>query len=84
MDDYVAGVRAGERTILARAITLVESRSRSHETQAQEVLQRLLPETGKAKRVGITGVPGVGKEHFHRVLWLLPRRAWAQGGGADH
>ena len=64
VDDYVAGVLAGDRSILARAITLVESNSRLHEAQAQEVLCRLLPHTGKAKRVGITGVPGVGKSTF--------------------
>jgi LAO/AO transport system kinase len=68
VDDYVAGVRAGERTILARAITLVESDSRRHEAQAQEVLHQLLPFTGKAKRVGITGVPGVGKSTFIESL----------------
>jgi len=64
VDDYVAGVRAGDRTVLARAITLVESDSRRHEAQAQEVLHQLLPFTGRAKRVGITGVPGVGKSTF--------------------
>jgi LAO/AO transport system kinase len=63
-DDYVAGVLAGDRSLLARAITLVESQSRTHESQAQEVLNRLLPHTGHAKRVGITGVPGVGKSTF--------------------
>ena len=62
--DYVAGVRAGDRTILSRTITLVESSSRAHESLAQEVLQHVLPYTGKAKRVGITGVPGVGKSTF--------------------
>src|SRR5579859_1685797 len=61
---YVSGVLAGERGVLARAITLIESTSPLHEAQAQEVLQRLLPHTGKAKRVGITGVPGVGKSTF--------------------
>lgn len=64
VDDYVAGVLAGNRAILARAITLVESNSPMHEAQAQEVLNRLLPHTGKAKRIGITGVPGVGKSTF--------------------
>ena len=63
-EDYVSGVLQGHRGILARAITLVESRSPFHEVQAQEVLQRLLPHTGKARRVGITGVPGVGKSTF--------------------
>ncbi len=64
VDDYVTGVLAGDRAVLARAITLVESNSRLHEAQAQEVLNRLLPHAGKAKRIGITGVPGVGKSTF--------------------
>jgi LAO/AO transport system kinase len=68
VDDYVAGVRAGDRAVLARAITLVESASRRHEALAQEVLQRLLPHTGNAQRVGITGVPGVGKSTFIESL----------------
>ena len=59
--DYVAGVRAGDRAVLARAITLVESTKPEHRALAQQVLQELLPETGKAIRLGITGVPGVGK-----------------------
>ena len=60
----VAGVRAGDRTMLARAITLVESRQPRHEAAAQTVLQELLPFTGHAKRIGITGSPGVGKSTF--------------------
>jgi LAO/AO transport system kinase len=68
VEDYVAGVRAGDRTVLARAITLVESDSRLHEAKAQEVLHRLLPLTGGAQRVGITGVPGVGKSTFIESL----------------
>jgi LAO/AO transport system kinase len=64
VDEYVAGILAGDRAVLSRAITLIESSSRLHESQAQEVLQRLLPRTGKAKRIGITGVPGVGKSTF--------------------
>jgi LAO/AO transport system kinase len=63
-DDYVSGVLQGNRGILARAITLVESSSPFHEVQAQDVLQRLLPHTGKGRRIGITGVPGVGKSTF--------------------
>ncbi|RRR70592.1 MAG: methylmalonyl Co-A mutase-associated GTPase MeaB [Candidatus Viridilinea halotolerans] len=62
--DYVAGVAAGDRTILARAITLIESNAAGHIAQAQEVLQVLLPRTGNALRIGITGVPGVGKSTF--------------------
>jgi LAO/AO transport system kinase len=63
-DDYVSGVLAADRGVLARAITLVESTSPLHEAQAQEVLQRLLPHTGRSQRIGITGVPGVGKSTF--------------------
>ena len=71
VDDYVPGIRAGDRTVLARAITLVESDSRRHEAQAQEVLHQVLPFTGRAKRVGITGVPGVGKSTFIESLGCL-------------
>lgn len=56
-----AGVARGERAALARAITLVESRRADHRRRAQALLQGLLPRTGGAFRVGITGVPGVGK-----------------------
>lgn len=61
IEDYVAGVRAGDRAMLGRAITLVESAKDAHLALAQELLQRLLPHTGQAHRIGITGVPGVGK-----------------------
>jgi len=64
IEDYVAGVLAGDHAILSRAITLIESQSPAHEHNAQEVLQRLLSHTGKARRIGITGVPGVGKSTF--------------------
>ncbi|WP_150005164.1 methylmalonyl Co-A mutase-associated GTPase MeaB [Iodidimonas muriae] len=58
------GIKKGDRAMLGRAITLVESRRSDHLAQAQELLSRLLPFTGKARRVGITGVPGVGKSTF--------------------
>ncbi|MCA9578182.1 MAG: methylmalonyl Co-A mutase-associated GTPase MeaB [Polyangiales bacterium] len=64
VDDYVAGFRAGDRAVLARAITLVESDAPRHVALAQEVLTALLPQTGGARRVGISGVPGVGKSTF--------------------
>jgi len=54
-------IRAGDRAALARAITLVESKKPAHRAEAQELLRVLLPFTGKAIRVGITGAPGVGK-----------------------
>jgi LAO/AO transport system kinase len=56
-----AGVRAGDRAILARAITLIESTKAEHRPLARDLLDRLLPYTGAAHRIGITGVPGVGK-----------------------
>lgn len=61
MDDYAAGVVAGDRAVLARAITLVESRKAEHRALAQALLQALLPRTGRSHRIGITGAPGVGK-----------------------
>ena len=54
-------LRAGDRAALARAITLVESRRGDHQPAARQLVQALLPLTGKAIRVGITGSPGVGK-----------------------
>jgi LAO/AO transport system kinase len=75
VEEYVSGVLAGNRAILARAITLVESTSRLHEALAQQVLQQVMPHTGKARRVGITGAPGVGKSTFIESLgtWLVER-----------
>ena len=63
-DEIVEGVIKGDRVILSRAITLIESNNPKHFAKAQRVLQRLLPRTGKALRVGITGVPGAGKSTF--------------------
>ncbi|MCH7321891.1 methylmalonyl Co-A mutase-associated GTPase MeaB [Solibacillus sp. MA9] len=57
-------VRAGDRTALSKAITLIESSNTEHKEQAQKLLQELLPYTGNAIRIGITGVPGAGKSSF--------------------
>ncbi|MCF2529780.1 methylmalonyl Co-A mutase-associated GTPase MeaB [Yinghuangia soli] len=65
---YAEGVLAGNRTILARAVTLVESTRADHRDLAQELLVKLLPHAGGAHRVGITGVPGVGKSTFIEAL----------------
>lgn len=70
VDAYVAGVRAGDRAILARAITLVESQRPDRIEAAQQVLSQLLPETGGATRVGVSGVPGVGKSTFIDALGM--------------
>jgi LAO/AO transport system kinase len=63
-------VRAGSRAALARAITLVESRRADHQAKARELVQQLLPDTGRAIRVGITGSPGVGKSTTIDVLGM--------------
>jgi len=58
---YVDGVLAGDRALLGRAITLIESRREDHQRLAQDLLTAVLPHTGRARRVGVTGVPGAGK-----------------------
>jgi len=55
------GIRAGERAVIARAITLIESSRPDHRRSARQLLQDLLPDTGHAVRLGVTGAPGVGK-----------------------
>src|SRR5580704_3483177 len=61
IEAFVDGIRAGERAALARAITLIESKRLDHQRSARALVQHLLPHTGTARRVGITGAPGVGK-----------------------
>jgi LAO/AO transport system kinase len=68
LDEYEAGIRAHDRAVLARAITLIESRDEDDGVLAQELLTRVLSLTGKARRIGITGVPGVGKSTFIDTL----------------
>lgn len=63
LDSYVKGVLDGKRAFVARAITLVESTRPDHRTLAQQLLTELLPHTGNARRIGISGVPG----------WASPR-----------
>ena len=69
----VDGVLGGQRRALAKAITLVESTRADHQLRAQQVLNTLLPQTGKAIRIGISGVPGAGKSTFIEALglWLI-------------
>ncbi|MEM7352003.1 MAG: methylmalonyl Co-A mutase-associated GTPase MeaB [Acidobacteriota bacterium] len=71
IDELAAGVVASDRALLGRAITLVESNRDDHRTLAQELLTQLLPRTGRAHRVGVTGVPGVGKSTFLDSLGSL-------------
>ena len=63
-DEYVQGILDGNITILAQAITLIESNNPQHYAQAQEIIERCLPHSGKSVRIGITGVPGAGKSSF--------------------
>jgi LAO/AO transport system kinase len=91
---YADGVRSGDRAVLARAITLVESSRAEHQERAQELLVELLPAAGGAHRVGITGVPGVGKSTFvdalgssltaagHRVAVLAVDPSSSRTGGS--
>ena len=87
-------LRSGNRAALARAITLVESRGSDHQATARELVQTLLPDTGKASRIGITGSPGVGKsttidtlgmyliEHSHKVAVLAVDPSSVRSGGS--
>jgi LAO/AO transport system kinase len=70
VEEYVAGVRACDISVLARALTLIESSSPRHQRAAEELLTRLLPHTGQSIRVGISGPPGVGKSTFIDALGL--------------
>lgn len=71
VDAYAKGVLDGSRAHIARAITLVESTRADHRALAQRLLIELLPHTGKARRVGISGVPGVGKSTFIDALGTM-------------
>lgn len=68
LQEYIDGILSGNRVILSRAITLIESQLPQDKTLAQELLEQLLPHTGKSVRIGITGVPGVGKSTFIEVF----------------
>lgn len=70
LHDYVDGVTAGDRAILGRAVTLLESRAPRHRALAAQVLTALMPRTGRALRVGLTGTPGVGKSTLIESLGL--------------
>jgi len=64
----VKGIKSGDRTVLSRAITLIESARAEHAKQAQDIIEQCLPATGDSIRIGITGVPGVGKSTFIETL----------------
>jgi LAO/AO transport system kinase len=70
LDDWVRRVRDGERRAVARTITWLESTRADHAERAHAILEALLPDTGRAIRLGITGTPGVGKSTFIETLGL--------------
>ncbi|WP_405800936.1 methylmalonyl Co-A mutase-associated GTPase MeaB [Streptomyces sp. NBC_01506] len=71
IDTYTKGVRDGSRSAVARAITLVESTRADHRELAQRLLTALLPYSGTARRIGVSGVPGVGKSTFIDALGTM-------------
>ncbi|MDQ0792091.1 methylmalonyl Co-A mutase-associated GTPase MeaB [Streptomyces sp. B1I3] len=71
VEGYVTGVLDGKRAFVARAITLVESTRPDHRVLAQRLLSELLPHAGRARRIGISGVPGVGKSTFIDALGTM-------------
>ncbi|MDX3855760.1 methylmalonyl Co-A mutase-associated GTPase MeaB [Streptomyces sp. AK02-01A] len=71
IESYTKGVLDGSRSYIARAVTLVESTRPDHRALAQRLLTELLPHSGKARRIGISGVPGVGKSTFIDALGTL-------------
>ena len=94
VDEYVEGVRRGSRRILAQAITLAESQQEADGERAQEILKQLIPFTGESHRIGISGIPGVGKstlidalgmrlvESEHRVAVLAVDPSSSLSGGS--
>ncbi|MDR1859370.1 MAG: methylmalonyl Co-A mutase-associated GTPase MeaB [Bacteroidales bacterium] len=64
VDEYVRGILEGNITVLSQAVTLVESSKKEHQIIAQDIILKCLPYSGKSLRIGITGVPGVGKSTF--------------------
>jgi LAO/AO transport system kinase len=91
---YIRGVRKQDRRLLSKTITLIESSRRDHQQWARKIVDELLPHTGKAVRLGITGVPGVGKSTFieslgislveagHRVAVLAVDPSSSRSGGS--
>jgi LAO/AO transport system kinase len=92
--DFIDGVLSKNRRMVAKTITLIESSHRSHQEMAKEIIDALLPKTGKAVRIGVTGVPGVGKSTFieslgmhlvtegHRVAVLAVDPSSSKSGGS--
>jgi LAO/AO transport system kinase len=67
-EDYIRGILEGERSVLSRAITIIESSLPGHQEIARKIVRGCLPHAGNSVRIGITGVPGVGKSSFIEAL----------------
>lgn len=70
IDTLASGIQSGDRKSLAQGITLVESKALHHRKKASQLVQQLLPETGKSIRIGVTGVPGAGKSTWIETFGL--------------
>ncbi|MFO7799744.1 methylmalonyl Co-A mutase-associated GTPase MeaB [Rhodohalobacter sp.] len=68
LEQFVEGIKSGDRTLLSQAITLIESSKQEYREFGQQILEECLPETGNSVRIGVTGVPGVGKSTFIEAL----------------
>jgi LAO/AO transport system kinase len=69
--EYIKGILSGDRNLLSRAITIIESSLSIHQPIAQEIIEKCLPHSGNSLRIGITGIPGVGKSTFIEALGTL-------------
>ena len=81
VDSVCKAILSGDRRLVAKTITLLESSRDDHQVEGQAILEKLVPETGKAIRVGVTGPPGVGKSTsiacINKSIFLL---WWAETG----
>ncbi|MFB3147359.1 MAG: methylmalonyl Co-A mutase-associated GTPase MeaB, partial [Thermodesulfobacteriota bacterium] len=68
--EFTEGILAGDRSVLSQAITLIESTLPIHTDLAQNIIEYCLPQTGESIRIGITGIPGVGKSTFIEAFGL--------------
>src|SRR5262252_8432760 len=70
VEQYIGGILNGDRAVIGRAISVIESHLPSDELLAEQILEGVLPYTGKSRRIGITGVPGSGKSTFIDTLGM--------------
>ena len=63
-EQLIQGIKSGDKRLLGKAITLIESKKPEHRILAEDLLEKILPYAGKSVRIGITGVPGAGKSTF--------------------